>query len=503
MFRQTKRKLVNRRNLAEEDPTIKPEYLLQNVHTSGDVAFQENYFKESFSTDPYANLLSMYERPPIGEITLEEFEVWAIDRLKLLLELESYHQRNRSIKEMIEQNIFKGLVSKAFSPGNTNYNFRKDYYSHHILRLCFCSNNDLRNKFIRDEILLFKLRFENMNSSDQEKFIATCPILKGKNIETVSQEELTDSMQENLFRVYGNKKINNKVIKLPFEDVIEMVGQRQVYLYKGFAYLPESLQMSYIVSEYQKFLESELLYTFRSLPRLNEDDRLLPILNHLGSGYMISDYNEQNSALSASDSNLTHSNVYASENFENYPLCMQNLLQGLKLNSHLKYNGRQQLSLFLKSCGLGIDEAMKFWENSFAKKYPIEKFNKEYRYSFRHNYGMEGNRINYRPWDCATILSKPRPSKEEFHGCPFRDWNEDRLRSTLKQKKDPSTGENLTNQQVNSVVDSCKQNDYTIACTKYFELTHATLHNEEQITHPNLFYERAVMSHKKEEEIDA
>ena len=126
-----------------------------------------------------------------------------------------------------------------------------------------------------------------------------------------------------------------------------------------------------------------------------------------------------------------------------------------------------------------------------------ETFNKNYKYNIRHQYGLEGARINYRPWDCATILSKPKPGPKEYHGCPYRDYSEPQLRSSLEEM-------GIKNQQdMNSIMDNVNNHDYTIACTKVFELTHqkeimSAAKGQgnhppqlEHINHPNLYFDRS------------
>jgi len=167
----------------------------------------------------------------------------------------------------------------------------------------------------------------------------------------------------------------------------------------------------------------------------------------------------------------------------------------LILNSHMKYQGRQQLGLFLKGIGLNVDEALKFWSYQFTKSsnaINLEKFNKEYKYNIRHNYGLEGARINYKPWDCARILLKPKPSKGEYHGCPYRDLSVDALVNNLNEM-------GINDQQdINGVIDDVSRNDYTVACTRVFEMTHKNQLDKSNkategmhINHPNLYFDRS------------
>jgi DNA primase large subunit len=76
---------------------------------------------------------------------------------------------------------------------------------------------------------------------------------------------------------------------------------------------------------------------------------------------------------------------------------MRNLNDSLKHDKHLKHDGRLQYGLFLKGIGLSVQEALVFWRTSFSN-ITDDKFNKEYAYNVRYNYGLEGNRKNYSPY---------------------------------------------------------------------------------------------------------
>lgn len=499
MFRQNRKRISSRRHFTDDDSGS--QFIMGQPGSEAEKRLYDRI---------YESKLSFYELPPQGEITLDQFEIWAIDRLKVLSELESCVARNKSTKET--ETIVKPLLQKLLPFNTDNLEDKKrDYYSHFILRLCFCRTKELRDKFIRAETHLFKLRFNMLTSQYQTKFVQSLdlPMLQfisddekmefsRELYQAVSpqlqfQLNLTDEMQR---RQYFQ---NEKFIKLPFENVGDLVGARQVFLKKGFAYIPQFQQLNLLAKEFAQRLDEELSRTFQHLPHLNEDDRLIPILTHLSMGYAISDYqmSSQNFGSSMQDGEINYQSVYSGEISSNYPLCTKNLFHGLQQNHHLRHNGRQQLSLFLKGIGLNIDEALRFWSEAFTARgsnLTVDKFNKEYKYNFRHNYGLEGSRINYRPWDCKTILSKPRPARGEFHGCPYRDWNMDKLTAELSSMK-------LSPTQVNSVLESCQKNEFTIACTKVYEGTHGhtgmEIDDQTHITHPNLYFERSRQWQKK------
>ena len=48
---------------------------------------------------------------------------------------------------------------------------------------------------------------------------------------------------------------------------------------------------------------------------------------------------------------------------------------------------------------------MTFWRAEFAPRTPGDKFEKQYAYNIRHNYGKEGNRKSYTPYSCLKIIS--------------------------------------------------------------------------------------------------
>lgn len=500
MFRQSKRRVANRRNFGDQVSRTPGKFILNGITSE-----EEKQLYQSL----YESKLSFYEVPPKGEITLEQFELWAIDRLRVLLEIESCVQRNKTAKEI--EIIVKPLLQKLL-PFTTEdlQDRKKDYYSHFILRLCFCRSKELREKFIRSETMLLKLRFNMMTSRDQAKFVQTLnlPFLQfisdeeKEQLSTQLYQTISSSLQfqlnltdETARRQYFEQE---KFIKLPFESVIELVGARQVFIKKGYAYLPQFQQLNHIANEFANMLSLALTKTYQTIPRLNEDDRLLPILHHLSTGYTITNFQQHDQFGQASQGEINAKSVYSSAIQENFPLCAKNLMSGLKENHHLRYQGRQQLSFFLKGIGMDVDEALQFWSDAFTSggQMTQEKFNKEYRYNFRHNYGLEGNRINYKPWDCRTILSRPRPSRGEYHGCPYRDWNVDKLTLELSQ------GMSLNPSQVTSVLDSVQRTEYTIACTKVFEMTHGgsantEINDQSHIAHPNLYYERSRQLQKK------
>lgn len=135
--------------------------------------------------------------------------------------------------------------------------------------------------------------------------------------------------------------------------------------------------------------------TARALPRLDEDDRIVPLLSHLSLGFIAGVSNDTSrSAIQGIDGGKITADMVDALVRQHAPMCMRNLHESLHTNGHLRHYGRLQYNLFLKDIGLPLEEALLFWRRSF-RGMSDDKFNKEYKYNIRYGYGLEGKRINY------------------------------------------------------------------------------------------------------------
>lgn len=69
--------------------------------------------------------------------------------------------------------------------------------------------------------------------------------------------------------------------QVPFTEVLKLVSERAVFLRGGEAYVPAESIGAVVESRYRVHLSQMLAQTARALPRLDEEDRLLPILRAL------------------------------------------------------------------------------------------------------------------------------------------------------------------------------------------------------------------------------
>ena len=80
---------------------------------------------------------------------------------------------------------------------------------------------------------------------------------------------------------------------MPFTDALDLVRNRRVFLKRGFAYVPHSELVVIILSQFRSDLSRELVITARVLPALEEENRLMPLLNAVSKCYVGNDFTNQ------------------------------------------------------------------------------------------------------------------------------------------------------------------------------------------------------------------
>ncbi|XP_005300247.2 DNA primase large subunit isoform X1 [Chrysemys picta bellii] len=429
--------------------------------------------------DLYPHSLQFYLQPPTENISLAEFENFAIDRLKLLKVVEnlgvSYVKGSDEYKSRLEREIrklkfpFRALVEDDYDAR------RKDHISHFILRLAYCQSEDLRRWFIQQEMDLFRYRFNELNGDLVEKFLKYVNLSYGAISKEV-KEKLAVQLLNSTPGLSGAKVEELEFYKVPLQDAMDLFRVRRVYLLNAFAYVPQTDIVAIVLNNFRTKLSKALALTARSLPAVQSDERLQPLLNHLSHSYVGPDYSIQKNIGKIS---LEHIDALSVKSF---PLCMRQLHKALRDNHHLRHGGRMQYGLFLKGIGLTLEQALQFWKSEFIKgKVDADKFDKGYAYSIRHNYGKEGKRTDYTPFSCMKIILSNPPSPGDYHGCPFRHSDPELLKQKLQSYKIPPTG-------ITQILELVKGMHYQLACQKYFQLTQDVDDIGFSLNHPNQYF---------------
>uniref|UniRef100_A0A7M4F2Q5 DNA primase large subunit n=1 Tax=Crocodylus porosus TaxID=8502 RepID=A0A7M4F2Q5_CROPO len=394
---------------------------------------------------------------------------------------------------------------------------RKDHISHFILRLAYCQSEDLRRWFIQQEMDLFRYRFNELSDPLVQQFLEYVNLLY-EPISKDVKKRLKDELFMSTPGLSAEKVEEQSFYKIPLQDAQDLIRVRRVLLNYGFALVPHQDMVVIILNNYRTKLSkalavaavigklhrtgrrdvcggvptwlrkhwskaqahggdlSVLSLTARSLPAVQSDERLQPLLNHLSHSYIGPDYSAQKNTGKISLEQIDALSV------KSYPICMRQLHKALRENHHLRHGGRMQYGLFLKGIGLTLEQALEFWRSEFIRgKIDADKFDKGYAYSIRHNYGKEGKRTDYTPFSCMKIILSNPPSQGDYHGCPFRHSDPELLKQKLQSYKISSTG-------ISQILELVKGMHYQLACQKYFELTHDVDDIGFPLNHPNQYF---------------
>ena len=440
------------------------------------------------------SLLSFYGTAPAGEIKMEDFETYAIDRLRVLKEIEALKAKGAKIDQMNEK-IKEEERKNLANDGDLGWSerLRKDHVSHYALRLAYCKTDDQRRWYVTHEAALFRHRFEHEKSeAAKQQFLSDNNI----TVAVVSKEDVSpeiklglEEMEAGAFRfgyaADGERIANSgKYIKLPFEDVIDSVKRRKAYLADGEAYVPYSELLTFVEPRFKMNLSRELTRCSKVIHLVEQDSRLTPLLNHLREQYLaFGDFKTEGVGITGTLSLQNLEQAYK----QAMPPCMMQMRERLKTHHHLKYEGRKQLGAFLKRAGLSVEDSLSFWKSSFLGSHVSpDKFDKEYAYAVRYLYGKEGNGHGFRPFSCVRMIMSEPPNERDgkVHGCPFKTMNEDQIAAMLRRLG--VTGTNLRES-----AQLAKDEHFQIACQKSFNGRY-NVEDEDVITNPNDYFDKAM-----------
>lgn len=418
--------------------------------------------------------LPLYRSAPPLEVRLEDFESFAMDRLRVLKGISDGLSRGKKpegmeklVSEMWKANMRHPQASEVVN---------KDIISHFVLRLVYCRTEELRRWFLTMETALFRYRFRLENLEAQKALLAEFN-LPYKSVSSAEFESVKDELGQVARSISQPLPTADAIFyKVPFEEVPELVAARRVFVQKGHAFVAMNQVVSLVVTQFRSLISKALLLTNRkwmSAIREQEKDRLTPIVEALSTSYLGPDYSQPKEFTEISIKDIDQ---VAKSSF---PPCMQHLFEKLKEDHHLKHGGRMQLGLFLKGVGLKLDDALAFWRAEFSQKVGAERFDKEYTYSIRHNYGREGKRTDYTPYSCSKIISFT-PGVGDHHGCPYRHFSEENLRAALGRM-------GVGGRAVEDVMDKVRNRHYQLACTLTFEAVYGSS-CDAGINHPNQYF---------------
>jgi len=379
----------------------------------------------------------------------------------------------------------------------------EEVVSHFFVRLGYCGNHDRRQWLIMQEKRLFEIRWERAPARDRK--IILQQLHADKDYEEITKQVawtlgLSGKFPIHNFTMNGEQRADSKTFPLQrirFELVPDLVGRKDVYIDDGFAFVPDYLFKTFVSGRFRSHLAKALIQAYqeyaqkpeRHIPRLKP---LIKSMESLSSGPVYT----------AKDGDrLRIKDLKIARNF--FPPCMRVMEKQLRADSHLKHNGRLIYGKFLKACGMTCEDQIIYYRRHFTKKMSNEKFNKEYKYTIRHHYGLEGKRKNYKALGCFSICSNAT-GVGEYHGCPFKTFDKRNLTKLMREMR-------VSEKAIAGIIKKKEGHHYSLACRDAFAETFKKGLAEKELdiedinsswSHPNAYYDAAKALYEKKKTED-
>ena len=434
---------------------------------------------------------NLYIYPPVGNLTLEESEDLFRQRLEALHIMEKVDPLDKNFLDIskklrdIKSYVFKTncIVSR-----HDKKLYLQDHFSHMLARMyCVHQFNECWQWFKINERRLFYFRLRDqvakMSCSELENILRQFNF----NFRRITGSELGELTRENVIgwsRRDGRETVD--VFEVKFLDALKFVSKRQTSLKNGYAYLSKAEIISVVCDNFEKHLESEVVFAHQHL-NLNtpQAQRLMESLDLVYQDFKERKLEEKRNARTNEDGDFQSPYMIDIENLDqlvkdHYPPCMRHIQEALSVDHHLKHQARLHYGAFLRSGGVTMDNAIEFWRKEFTKLIPNDKFERDYKYNIRHLYGKEGHKKALSCFSCDKIINDNPPGPSEKHGCPFKHFDESHLRTMMSKH-------GLKSVDIDSVMMHKNGQDHKLACTHYFKFLKGDFPSE-PIKNPIHFY---------------
>lgn len=243
----------------------------------------------------------------------------------------------------LPQDKFKDTLQKLIKEQGLDLNGQLDEISHFILRLPYCQSEELRRWFLQHESALFQHRVRVMDPKHLPRAVRSyC------QVKPITKEEKEEHQEALLKLCSPGEFASSRFYAVPFTQVLDLVAQRQCYLHKGQAYIPQARVESLLVAKFRLELSKTLASMVAAKVLTDSQDpemsRLVPMVRNFSKCLVTQEPGAADVALSGTS--LTAANVTQHVPF--MPLCMRQLQAGLQKDKKLKHWGRLQYGLFLK-----------------------------------------------------------------------------------------------------------------------------------------------------------
>lgn len=460
--------------------------------------------------------INMYDIPPEFEYTLSKMTQISQDRIKVYKKVDNFLEEHRSSEN--EKKDFYLNLTKTIQKISYKflYNRDDDLVSHWLLKMVFCKTDQgyffMQEGFIFSARLSFnarnygkaKLKLLNFDEAKKEPYIRKyvrqyffdllanyCQIdPMDKNIFTGKKN--TEKIEDNNFKEFEKdiRKLDTRVLEIPFKYCHRLFDKYKVVLKKGKALITPETAFPVLQELFNEILfihTKNIKKIYNSMKMA--DERVSGIIDILTKYNKSTEhYFKSNKPVNNLSLKLSNIDIMAKKHF---PLCMSEILTGLRKKHMLKHWGRLQLGMFLKGIGLNMKDNVNLFSLELKKTREGEKKINEYKYYIEHMYGKRGKKTDYTPWSCQKVANKAIPNNGEYFGCPFKYYSDSNLGLLLKHR-------NFDRDQIDEV-NRLRKLNYNLGCRKVFEVLHPEISKIRPGVgkHPNSYYMSSYYYHKK------
>lgn len=472
------------------------------IATTQEAATALSFQQKSRDTTITTRNIHFYDQVPCYEMSIDEFEIYALKRLKVLKKIEQLQTLGSATvltPEILSLHTDKiNAVIKEVELDDEKI----DVASHYILRLSYCRNEELRHWFCKYEceLLRHRLKPKNFDMKSLQEYMGFVPI--------------SDDIKQQYYRELHTLApaggwIVSDYYQVPFTQVLSLVANRKCLLRNGYAYVHENEATDIVLQKFRTQLSQQLAimgryqyqnytsdHSYSGFPNGDpESVRILPLIHNLDKVILQREPQHSDAEHQLVGYALTAANM--SHYVDHMPLCMRNIHRGMLADGKLKYHARLQYSLFLKGAGLTMEDCIAFLQKHF-RVITNEEFNKQYSYNLRHIYGKEGKRESKSSYACMKIImGLPAPSgPQQHHGCPYRHYDSTHLYQLLSSLKIGNSP--LERKEIVEIAK--EQHQPQVACQKHFHIQHplvssSNINVDNVGNHPNAWFRASLEYH--------
>lgn len=181
---------------------------------------------------------------------------------------------------LIERTCIQSTTSEVILETRRNV-----YISHFILRLAYCRSSDLQSWFIARELELFKLKFSMLSVQEIKQYMEINQ-LKYQMITEDEKQEILNDINETTEQYSAPQIESLEMYLVHFTEVPDLIRMRKCHMKNGFAYLSIHNLIDVFANIFEVCIKKGLVATMRILPNIENDERIINIINPLHESYI-------------------------------------------------------------------------------------------------------------------------------------------------------------------------------------------------------------------------